>query len=69
MSSTDLNTLKQRLRANIDQHGLKLATGVLMYMDIQMPWLLRPTWMWEGRAMQEQLPRCKRTAISQKISL
>ncbi len=37
-----------------------------MYMDIQMLWLLRPTWMWEGRAMQEQLPRCKGTAHSPK---
>ncbi len=37
-----------------------------MYMDIQMPWLLRPTWMWEGRVMQEQLPRCKGTAHSPK---
>jgi len=52
-------------------------------MDIQMPWLLRPTWqglflqsycissihggqMWGGRAMQEQLPRCKRAAHSPK---
>ena len=37
-----------------------------MYMDIQMPWLLRPTWMWEGRVMQEQLPRCKRAVHSPK---
>ncbi len=27
-----------------------------------MPWALQPTWMWEGRAMQEQLPRCAGTA-------
>jgi len=38
--------------------GFLFAFIRVMHMEVQMPQAQRPPWMAEGRATQEQLPRC-----------